>query len=501
MQFEELGLSEPLLRAVRAQNYETTTPIQTAAIPPVLAGRDVLGCAQTGTGKTAAFALPTLQRLSLREVRVNGRGRKIRTLVLAPTRELALQICESFQTYGKHTRLRQTVIFGGVGQSPQVRALNAGVDILIATPGRLLDLMQQGYIDLRHVEVLVLDEADRMLDMGFIHDLRRIVANVPRERQTLLFSATMPPAIRELADEWLRDPVDVRVAPQSSPAEKVQQSVFFVDQANKLHLLTHWLQQTAWTRTLVFARTKHGADKIAKSLTRAGIESDAFHSNKSQSARQRVLSRFKSPRPLVLVATDIAARGLDIDNISHVVNFDLPIDAESYVHRIGRTGRAGAEGIAVSFCARGERSSLQAIQRVTRQRLTVAETPKDLDIELEKPVVLTTQAKTAEAPRRPKPAPRRHQSAARYPKPAQHAKHAARPPKPATQHSKPPARQLEAVAQESQPATPHAKPAAAQRPSAAPPHSTQAHTTAQTHSGARRPNRFARSHRSVSKRK
>ena len=288
MKFEDLGLAEPLLRAVRAQGYPATTKIQAAAIPPVLEGRDVLGCAQTGTGKTAAFALPTLQRLSRAECRVNGRGRKIRTLVLAPTRELALQICESFQVYGRYTAVRQAAIYGGVGQSPQVRALNQGVDVLIATPGRLLDLMQQGYVDLSHVEVLILDEADRMLDMGFIHDLRRIVQKVPRKRQTLLFSATLPPAIRTLADQWLTDPVDVRVTPATVTVDTIRQSVFFVDQKQKLQLLTHWLQETPWTRTLVFTRTKHGADKVAKSLVKAGIEADAFHSNKSQSARQRV---------------------------------------------------------------------------------------------------------------------------------------------------------------------------------------------------------------------
>ncbi len=375
MKFEDLGLAEPLLRAVVAQGYPATTKIQAAAIPPILEGRDVLGCAQTGTGKTAAFALPTLERLSRVERRVHGRGRKVRALVLAPTRELALQICESFQAYGRYTTLRQAAIYGGVGQSPQVRALNQGVDVLIATPGRLLDLMQQGYVDLSHVEVLILDEADRMLDMGFIHDLRRIVDKVPRRRQTLLFSATLPPAIRSLADQWLTDPVDVRVAPASVTVRAIRQSVVFVDQKQKLQLLTLWLRQTPWTRTLVFTRTKHGADKIAKSLVKAGIAADAFHSNKSQSARQRVLLRFKAPQPLVLVATDIAARGLQIDDVSHVVNFDLPVDADSYIHRIGRTGRAGAAGVAVSFCDHGERSSLQTIQRVTRQTLAVEERP------------------------------------------------------------------------------------------------------------------------------
>jgi ATP-dependent RNA helicase RhlE len=375
MKFEDLGLAEPLLRAVAAQGYPATTKIQAAAIPRVLEGHDVLGCAQTGTGKTAAFALPTLQRLSRVACPVNGRGRKIRTLVLAPTRELAQQICESFRAYGRYTTVRQAAIYGGVGQSPQVRALNQGVDVLIATPGRLLDLMQQGYADLSHVEVLILDEADRMLDMGFIHDLRRIVQKVPRQRQTLLFSATLPPAIRDLAEQWLIEPVDVRVTPATVTVAAIRQSVFFVDQKQKLKLLTHWLRETPWTRTLVFTRTKHGADRVAKSLAKAGIQADAFHGNKSQSARQRVLLRFKAPQPLVLVATDIAARGLDIDDVSHVVNFDLPIDADSYIHRIGRTGRAGAAGVAISFCDHGERSALQAIQRLTRQTLAVEERP------------------------------------------------------------------------------------------------------------------------------
>jgi ATP-dependent RNA helicase RhlE len=375
MKFEDLGLAEPLLRAVHTQGYTTTTKIQAAAIPPILEGRDVLGCAQTGTGKTAAFALPTLQRLSRAECRVNGRGRKIRTLVLAPTRELALQICESFQAYGRHTAVRQAAIYGGVGQSPQVRALNMGIDVLIATPGRLLDLMQQGFVDLSHVEVLILDEADRMLDMGFIHDLRRIVEKVPRRRQTLLFSATLAPEIRKLASQWMSDPVDVHVAPASVTVDTIRQSVFFVDQKQKLQLLTCWLQETPWTRALVFTRTKHGADKVAKSLLKAGIQADAFHSNKSQSARQRVLLRFKAPKPLVLVATDIAARGLDIDDVSHVVNYDLPADVDNYIHRIGRTGRAGAAGVAVSFCDHGERSTLQTIQRVTKQRLAVEDRP------------------------------------------------------------------------------------------------------------------------------
>jgi len=394
MKFEELGLAETLLRAVGAQGYFSPTKIQVAAIPPILEGRDVLGCAQTGTGKTAAFALPTLQRLSRVECRVNGRGRKVRSLLLAPTRELALQIGESFRAYGRYTGVRCAVVYGGVGQTPQVRALNAGVDILVATPGRLLDLMQQGFVDLSHVEVLILDEADRMLDMGFIHDLRRIVAKVPSRRQTLLFSATMPAAIRHLADQWLSEPVAVRVGPALCTVEKIRQSVFFVEHAQKLRLLTHWLRQTAWTRTLVFTRTKHGADKVAKWLRKAGIEADAFHSNKSQSARQRVLSRFKAPQPLVLVATDIAARGLDIDMISHVVNYDLPVDAENYVHRIGRTGRAGADGVAVSFCDQAERATLQAIQRLTRQTLVVEAQPVGIPLVSSAPAKALSTTKT-----------------------------------------------------------------------------------------------------------
>ncbi len=378
MNFEELGLAETLLRAVRADGYTTPTKIQAAAIPAILEGRDLLGCAQTGTGKTAAFALPTLQRLS--SSRADGSQRRIRTLVLAPTRELAIQIGESFRDYGRHTGLRGAVVYGGVGQHPQVRALRAGVDILVATPGRLLDLMQQGHVHLGHVEVLILDEADRMLDMGFIHDLRRIVAKVPSRRQTLLFSATMPPAIRQLADEWLRNPVDVRVDPVTRTADRVRQSVMFVEQANKIGVLTHWLENSAWTRTLVFTRTKRRADKVAKLLRQAGIAADAFHADKSQAARQRSLAQFKLPQPAVLVATDIAARGLDIDMVSHVINFDLPIDAESYVHRIGRTGRAGADGVALSFCDAAERATLHAIQRLTKQTLAIEGPGKKLTV-------------------------------------------------------------------------------------------------------------------------
>jgi ATP-dependent RNA helicase RhlE len=370
-QFSDLGLAEHLLRAVRDEGYQTPTPIQAQAIGPVLDGRDLLGCAQTGTGKTAAFALPLLHRLAQQETNVNGRGRKIRVLVLAPTRELTSQIGGSFQTYGRHLRLRSTLVYGGVSQHPQVRALNQGVDILVATPGRLLDLMNQGFVDLSRVETLVLDEADQMLDMGFIHDLRRIVAKAPASRQTLLFSATMPPEIRQLAATWLRDPVTVQVAAVSAPAERISQSVFLVDQRHKAHLLVHWLKCTGSTRTLVFTRTKHGADKVVRHLSKSGFRAEAIHGNKSQSARERALRLFKSPQPPVLVATDIASRGLDIDEVSHVVNFDMPLVAELYVHRIGRTGRAGASGVAVSFCDRAERAQLKAIERLTRQSLSV----------------------------------------------------------------------------------------------------------------------------------
>ena len=289
-----------------------------------------------------------------------------------------IQIGESFQAYGRYTGLRRAVVYGGVGQNPQVRALQAGVDVLIATPGRLMDLMQQGFVDLGHVEILILDEADRMLDMGFIHDLRRIVAKVPSRRQTLLFSATIPPAIRQLADQWLTKPVDIHVNPTARTVDKIRQSVVFVDQANKIRMLTHWLQNTDWTRTLVFTRTKHRADKVAKLLQKSGIEADAFHADKSQSDRQRTLARFKSPDPVVLIATDIAARGLDIDMVSHVINFDLPVDAENYVHRIGRTGRAGADGVALSFCDVSEREVLHAIQKLTKQTLAVEAAPKGL---------------------------------------------------------------------------------------------------------------------------
>lgn len=370
MTFAELGLAEPLLRAVSAAGYSIPTPIQLQAIPHVIAGRDLLGCAQTGTGKTAAFALPLLHRM-LKAAPPTGRRRKPRVLVLAPTRELAAQIGESFQAYGRGTGLRHAVVFGGVGQHPQVRALQQGVDVVVATPGRLLDLVGQGLLDLTAVDTLVLDEADRMLDMGFIPDVRRIIAQLPRERQTLLFSATMPPPIEQLAAAILRKPVRVRVAPVKATTDLIQQSVCFVPRQEKPRALTRFLRDQPFTRALVFTRTKRGADRVARQLRQAGIQADAIHGNKSQSARLRTLSDFKSSRTPVLVATDIAARGIDVEGISHVLNYDLPHEPETYVHRIGRTGRAGAAGSAVSFCDHDERSHLQAIERLLRRALPV----------------------------------------------------------------------------------------------------------------------------------
>ncbi len=364
MRFEDLRLTEPLLRAVRTARYVHPTPIQAQAIPLVLAGRDVLGCAQTGTGKTAAFALPILQRLSERSARATAPAGRVRVLVLCPTRELAQQIYESFGTYGRYTSMRQTVVFGGVNQGPQARALRTGVEILVATPGRLLDLMGQGLADVTGTEILVLDEADRMLDMGFLPDLRRILTHVPRQRQTLLFSATMPPPIRKLAGDILHDPVPVQVARVSSPAPSVAHWVHHVEKLEKPALLARLLAHTPYTRALVFTRTKHGANRVVKQLVKAGVPAAALHGNKSQGARTRALGEFRSARTPVLVATDIASRGLDVEDISHVINYDLTPEPETYVHRIGRTGRAGATGTAVSFCTSQEREDLRAIERL-----------------------------------------------------------------------------------------------------------------------------------------
>jgi ATP-dependent RNA helicase RhlE len=370
MKFSDLRLSEPLVRAVTAEGYSTATPIQAQAIPHVLNGKDVLGCAQTGTGKTAAFALPILHRLSSHPGQAGAR-RNVRCLVLSPTRELATQINDSFRAYGRNLSLRSAVIFGGVGQNPQVQALRQGVDVLVATPGRLVDLMNQGFVDLRSVEVFVLDEADRMLDMGFIQDVRRIVSKVPAQRQTLMFSATMPPEIRKLADTILRTPVTVAVTPVSSPVEKIEQSLYYVEKRNKPVLLAHLVNELPMARALVFTRTKHGADRVVRQLHTRGIRAEAIHGNKSQNARERALANFKANKIPVLVATDIAARGIDIDDITHVVNYDLTHEPETYVHRIGRTGRAGASGAAVSFCDTEERENLTAIQKLIRRTIPV----------------------------------------------------------------------------------------------------------------------------------
>jgi ATP-dependent RNA helicase RhlE len=373
MLFKDLLLIEPLLRALETEGYERPTPIQEQAIPPVLQRRDLLGCAQTGTGKTAAFALPILQILHA-ERAANGQRdgkRPIRALILTPTRELAIQIGESFTAYGRNAGVRNLVIFGGVGQTPQTDALRRGTDILVATPGRLLDLMNQGFISLRDIGIFVLDEADRMLDMGFIHDVKKVIAKLPTQRQTLFFSATMPPEIAKLADSILTDPVKVAVTPVASTAEKVAQKVFFVEKKDKKHLLIHLLKDKSITSALVFSRTKHGANKIAADLTKAGFRAEAIHGNKSQSARQAALSNFKNGKIRVLVATDIAARGIDIEELSHVINFDLPNIPETYVHRIGRTGRAGASGIALSFCDAEELPYLKDIQKLTGQLVPV----------------------------------------------------------------------------------------------------------------------------------
>lgn len=370
MLFADLPLSKPILRAIADQGYTTATPIQAKAIPHVLDGRDVLGCAQTCTGKTAAFALPILHRLESKPRK--QRGGAPRVLVLAPTRELAGQIAESFQAYGSHLRIRGAVVFGGVNQNPQVKKLQRGIDVLIATPGRLLDLGQQGHVDLSAIEVLVLDEADRMLDMGFIPDIRRIVAQTPKQRQTLLFSATMPDAIRDLAQGMLRDPEQVQVAPTSATADWVEQLVYFVDKKDKPAMLKHQLEARSISRAIVFTRTKHGADKVARKLNKDGIGAVAIHGNKTQNQRQRSLDAFRKGKAHVLIATDIASRGIDVDGVSHVFNYDLSNDPESYVHRIGRTARAGASGLAIAFCDGEERAYLRDIEKLIRMDVPVA---------------------------------------------------------------------------------------------------------------------------------
>jgi ATP-dependent RNA helicase RhlE len=402
--FAELGIIEPLCRALAAAEYEIPTPIQTQAIPQLLSGKDLLGIAQTGTGKTAAFAVPILQRLSQ-----NGPTAgpdTVRALILAPTRELAIQIGEDFAAYGEHLNLRFATIFGGVGQNPQAAALKRGVDVLIATPGRLLDLVSQRLARLDKVSMLVLDEADRLLDMGFIRDVKRIVSLLPKARQSLLFSATMPTEVAALAREILRDPVRVDVSPKTITVDLTDQHVVFVENNDKRHVLTKLLRDPQVTRAIVFTRTKHGANRVTEQLDRAGINAEAIHGNKSQNARQRALEQFKSGKAWVLVATDIAARGIDIDAVSHVFNFELPHEPESYVHRIGRTGRAGASGTATSLCDASERPRLRAIERLIRRPINVMQVKIDAD-ERDAAPVRAAQPRTSQSRRSEGQAPSR----------------------------------------------------------------------------------------------
>jgi len=367
--FESLGLSEPLLRALRQENFNTPTPIQAQSIPHLIEGWDLLGIAQTGTGKTAAFGLPILQELSESWERPDA-GRPL-SAILAPTRELAIQIGESLNRLGRHLPVRHTVIFGGVSQKPQIADLRRGVDIVVATPGRLLDLMNQGHLKLDQIWHFVLDEADRMLDMGFIHDVRKIVATLPEDRQTLCFSATMPVSVAKLADNILDNPIRVEVTPQATPVDRIAQSVYYSPAADKLDLLTNVLGDPSLEKIIVFTRTKHRANRVAQRLVKSGISAEAIHGNKSQGARQKALKSFSEGKVRVLVATDIAARGIDIDRVSHVINYELPNVAEDYVHRIGRTARAGASGAAISFCDPSEQAYLRAIEKLTKSRLEV----------------------------------------------------------------------------------------------------------------------------------
>ncbi|MFT5522732.1 MAG: ATP-dependent RNA helicase RhlE [Pirellulaceae bacterium] len=367
--FESMELFAPLNRALAEQNYTQPTPIQAQTIPPAIDGRDILGCAQTGTGKTAAFALPILDYIG--HEKLQAAPRKPLVLVLAPTRELAIQISESFSVYGKHMKVRQALAYGGVNQHSQVNALRRGADVLIATPGRLLDLMEQGHIDLRDIEIFVLDEADRMLDMGFLPDLKKIIAKLPNERQSLFFSATMPPKIRELSSQLLHDPVSVDVTPKTTTLEAITQSIRMVERGNKFNELRDILAGNDVGRVIVFTRTKHGANALERKLVKIGLRTAALHGNKSQNARQNALEAFRRKEVTILVATDVAARGIDIDDVTHVINFDMPVEPESYVHRIGRTGRAGADGIAISFCTEDEGYELRAIEKLIDQSIRV----------------------------------------------------------------------------------------------------------------------------------
>ncbi|HAN65071.1 MAG TPA: DEAD/DEAH box helicase [Chitinophagaceae bacterium] len=397
MLFRDMPLIEPVLQALGEEGYTNPTPIQQQAIPAILQRKDLLGVAQTGTGKTAAFTIPVLQLMQEDALKEAGKHAQIHTLILTPTRELAIQIGESIAAYGRHLRLRHLVVFGGVSQHPQTEALRRGVDILVATPGRLLDLIQQGYITLRHIRFFILDEADRMLDMGFVHDVRRVISHLPAKRQTLFFSATMPKEIQDLANVLLTNPVKVEVTPASSTADIINQSLYHVDKASKFRLLQHLLENPAIQSLLVFTQMKHAADKLAKQLVKCGIQADAIHGNKSQNARQRALENFKNRNIRVLVATDIAARGIDIDDLAHVLNFDLPNVPETYVHRIGRTGRAGASGTAISFCDHSEMDFLKDIQKLIRKSIPLV---SGHPFEGMAPAIPSVQAQ----PQRPRPA-------------------------------------------------------------------------------------------------
>ncbi len=382
MSFQSLNLIEPILRSLTQEGYETPTPIQQQAIPHILRGTDLLGCAQTGTGKTAAFTIPILQLLTAEK---NSGNRKIRSLIVTPTRELAIQIDESVKAYGRFTGLRSAVIYGGVSQNPQVLTLKRGVDILVATPGRLLDLMSQGFISLRDIKIFVLDEADRMLDMGFIHDVKKLIAALPARRQSLFFSATMPPEITRLSASILNRPARVEITPSATTVEIISQSVYFVDKANKPKLLIQLLDDASINSVLVFTRTKHGADHVVRLLLKNNITAEAIHGNKAQNARQRALTNFKSQKTRVLVATDIAARGIDIEEMAYVINYEIPNISETYVHRIGRTGRAGANGTAYSFCDATEKAYLRDIEKLIGKKIPVIEN-HDFPLENHDPV-------------------------------------------------------------------------------------------------------------------
>ncbi|WP_239497552.1 DEAD/DEAH box helicase [Bradymonas sediminis] len=382
--FQELDLIEPLQRAIAAENYESPSEIQAQAIPSILEGRDLLGCAQTGTGKTAAFSLPMLHILSESQ---NTKGRRVpRGLILSPTRELAAQICSSIETYGKFLSLRSTVIYGGVSERPQIRDLKKGVDIIVATPGRFLDLMSRGFIDLNAIEFFILDEADRMLDMGFINDIRKIINKLPKKRQNLLFSATLPSSIVQLANQMLRNPVTVEVAPETPTLDAIEQRLMFVTKADKANLMVHLLKAPDVSRSIIFTRTKHGANRLTERLEKAGFPATAIHGNKSQAARRRALNGFRKGSYDILVATDVASRGIDVDDVTHVFNYDLPDEAESYVHRIGRTGRAGRSGVAISFCDTSEGHKLRSIEKTIAQAI-----PPDEEHEFHSPAAMASR--------------------------------------------------------------------------------------------------------------